>query len=324
MQSRLQTSCRYDRLAPGDIMKKKLRGSIFLLLTTIIWGSAFISQRVGMGHIGPFTFQAVRCFLAVIGLLPIIAVSDHFSYKKERKSSFSRWCDPRLWKIGLICGIPLALATNLQQIGLIEASAGKAAFLTSMYIVIVPLLSLFFKKQMAITTLISIAVAVAGLYCLSCIGEARFLLSDLVLLASSLMFAVQIVFIDHFAKDIDPLRLNVIQALICAVLSAICMLFTESPRWDEIIICGLPLAHAGFLSMGCAYALQIIGQKDVEPTAASLIMSLESVFATILGFLLLNETMTKWEVIGCGLVFAAVITSQIPAKNLIRQKNASL
>lgn len=295
-------------------MKKKLRGSIFLLLTTMIWGSAFISQSVGMDHIGPFTFQAVRCLLATIGLLPVIAIVDQFTKKNDGKNFFSRWADPKLLKAGLICGIPLCLAINLQQFGLVDTDAGKTAFLTSMYIVIVPVIGLFFKKKTTIMVPISIALAVAGLYFLSCVESLRLGSSDIVILLSALLFAVQIVFIDLFAKDVDALRLNTIQALICTVLSGIGMFFAEQPSWSAIANCAIPLAHAGFLSMGGAYALQIIGQKDVEPTAASLIMSLESVFATVLAFLILHETMTHWEILGCILVFAAVILSQIPIK----------
>lgn len=295
-------------------MKKQLRGSLFLLLTTLIWGSAFVSQSIGMDHIGPLTFQAVRCLLAAIGLMPVIAIADRFLYKNDGKTFLKRWLDPKLLKAGLFCGIPLFLAINLQQFGLVDTDAGKTAFLTSMYIVIVPVIGLFRKKKTTVMVPISIVLAVIGLYFLSCVGGANFTGSDLMILLCAVMFAVQIVFVDLFAKDVDALRLNAIQSFICAVLSGIGMLFTEQPTWDAIAICAIPLAHAGFLSMGGAYALQILGQKDVEPTTASLIMSLESVFATILGFLFLHETMTPWEIIGCVLVFGAVILSQIPVK----------
>ena len=295
-------------------MKKRLRGSIFLLLATIIWGSAFISQSVGMDHIGPFTFQAIRCLLATIGLLPVIAISDRVTKKEDGKNFFSRWADPKLLKAGLFCSIPLFLAINLQQIGLVDTDAGKTAFLTSMYIVFVPVIGIFLKKKTTIMVPISIAIAVAGLYFLSCVGGAGFGVSDLIILLCAVMFAVQIVLVDLLARDVDSLRLNTIQCLICAVLSCACMLFTEQPRWPAIVSCAIPLAHTGFLSMGGAYAFQIIGQKDVEPATASLIMSLESVFATILAFLILHETMSGWEILGCFLVFAAVVLSQIPIK----------
>ncbi len=291
-------------------MKKQLRGGFLLGLATVIWGSAFVAQSVGMDHIGPFTFQAVRCFLAVIGLLPVIAIGDRF--KKDGKSFLSRWCDPKLWKAGLLCGIPLFLACNLQQLGLVDTDAGKSGFLTAMYIVIVPIIGIFLKKKPSVMIPVSVALAVAGLYCLSCAGVIQISTGDLLLLGCALMFAVQITFVDIFASSVDALRLNVLQAGVCAVLSAIVMAFTEVPTWQSIGDCWLPLSYTGFLSMGAAYGLQIIGQRDMEPAGASLIMSLESVFATIFGALILHETMTGWEMLGCILVFAAVVLSQIP------------
>jgi len=296
-------------------MRKQFKGIIFLLLATIIWGSAFVSQSVGMDHIGPFTFQAVRCLLAVVGLIPVILITDHF--KNDGKSFIKRWLDPQLWKAGLLCGIPLFLACNLQQIGLVDTDAGKSGFLTAMYIVIVPVIGIFLKKKPTIMVPISVTLAVAGLYFLSCVGVTQINIGDLLTLGCALMFAVQIIFIDLFANDTDALRLNAIQALVCAVLSAAVMVFSEQPSWQGISACALPLAHAGFLSMGAAYAFQILGQQNLEPTAASLIMSLESVFAVIFGMLLLHETMTGWEILGCVLVFSAVVLSQIPIKSKV-------
>lgn len=297
-------------------MKKQLRGIVFLLAATVIWGSAFVSQSVGMDHIGPFTFQAVRCFLAVIGLIPVILIADRRS--PEGKTFFSRWADAKLWKTGILCGIPLFLACNLQQVGLVDTDAGKSGFLTAMYIVIVPIIGIFLRKKPTIMVPISVLLAVAGLYCLSCVGVTRISTGDLLTIGCALMFAVQITFIDLYAEGLDALRLNAIQALVCAVLSAAVMVFTEKPTWGAVSACWLPLAHAGFLSMGAAYAFQILGQRDLEPTAAALIMSLESVFAVIFGALILKETMNGWEITGCILVFAAVILSQIPIKQKMK------
>lgn len=299
-------------------MNKKLKGSLFLLLATIIWGSAFVSQSIGMDHIGPFTFQAARCLIAVIGLLPIIAISDN--RKADGKSFVGRWLDKKLWKAGLLCGIPLFLACNLQQMGLVDTDAGKSGFLTAMYIVIVPVLGIFRKKKITIMVPISITLATAGLYFLSCMGVTSVQIGDLLTLGCALMFAVQITFIDMFVQDVDVLRLNAIQAFVCTLLSAIVMIFVEEPTWSAVSACWIPLLHTGILSMGIAYALQILGQRDIEPTTASLIMSLESVFAVIFGALILKETMTAWEILGCVLVFIAVILSQIPikAKNKVR------
>ena len=296
-------------------MKKQLRGCAFLLLATVIWGSAFVSQSIGMDHIGPFTFQAARCFLAVIGLLPVILISDCF--KKDGLSFSKRWIDPKLWKAGLLCGLPLFLACNLQQVGLVDTDAGKSGFLTAMYIVIVPVFGIFLKKKPTIMVPISVALAVAGLYCLSCVGVTQISIGDLLTLGCAFMFATQIILVDKFAPDVDPLRLNAIQAFVCAVLSALVMTLTETPTWSGIAVCWLPLTHAGLLSMGAAYSLQIMGQKDLEPTTASLIMSLESVFAVVFGAIILKEIMNPWEKVGCLLVFAAVILSQIPVKKKV-------
>ncbi len=297
-------------------MNKQLRGSAFLLLATIIWGSAFVSQSVAMDNMGPFAFQAIRCFLAVIGLLLVIAFTDRF--QKDRKTFWSRWCDLKLWKAGLLCGIPLFLACNMQQMGLMDTDAGKSGFLTAMYIVIVPIIGIFLKRKPSILVPISVLLAVVGLYCLSCVGATRINTGDLLTLGCALMFAIQITFVDLFAGSVDALRLNTIQSFVCAVLSCVLMLFFEKPTGDGILRSTIPLIHVGFLSMGAGYALQILGQKHLEPTAASLIMSLESVFAVVFATMILGETMTFWETIGCILLFIAVILSQIPVKRKVK------
>lgn len=291
-------------------MRKQLRGSIYLLLATIIWGSTFVAQSVGMDYIGPFTFQAVRCGLAVIGLLPLIYIMD----KKAGHNFLREWANKQLWVGGLLCALPLFLAVNLQQVGLVSTSAGKSAFLTAMYIVFVPILGLFVGRKLSPMIPISVVLAVAGLYLLSCVGVTQIQLGDILLLLCALMFAVQILFVDRFAPSVDALRLNCLQAALCAVASGVIAVFTETVTFPNLLDCWLPLCYAGFLSMGAAYSLQIIGQKHLEPSAASLIMSLESVFAVLFGWLLLNETMTTWETIGCVLVFIAVILSQIDIK----------
>lgn len=291
-------------------MKKQLQGSAYLLLATIIWGSAFVAQSVGMDHIGPFTFQAVRCAMAVVGLLIVIWFMDRG--KNDGKTFFSRWADKQLWKAGILCAIPLFLAINLQQIGIVSTDAGKSAFLTAMYIIIVPIIGLFFRQKPSKMIPVSVVLAVIGLYLLSCVGVTEVNTGDLFLIACAFMFALQIVFVDRFAGNVDALRLNCLQSFFCALGSAVVMVFTETPTLQTINDCLLPLSYAGFLSMGAAYSLQIMGQRHLEPTAASLIMSLESVFAVLFGWLLLHETMTVYEASGCVLVFAAVILSQIP------------
>lgn len=293
-------------------MKKQIRSVCLLLLCTMIWGLAFVAQSVGMEHIGPFTFQAVRCFLAVIGLLPLCLIADRF--KKDGKNFFSRWKDKNLWRAGILCGIPLFLACNLQQMGLVDTDAGKSAFLTAMYIVIVPVLGIFLKRKPSKMIFICVALAVAGLYCLSCVGVTRINTGDLLLLGCAFAFAVQIIMVEFFGLNVDALRLNMIQALVCALLSSALMFSFEAPTWQAIGDAWLPLAYAGFLSMGIAYFLQILGQKDLELSVASILLSMESVFAAVFGALLLRETMTAWEWLGCFLMFSALILSQVKFK----------
>ena len=291
-------------------MKKNLLGSISLLLATVIWGSAFVAQSVGMDHVGPYTFQAIRCAMAAIGLVPVIAIFD--AGKNDGKSFISRFADKKLWMAGVLAGIPLCFAANLQQIGILYTDAGKSAFLTAMYIIFVPLIGIFLKRRPSPMIPVCVLLAAIGLYFLSCAGVSGINIGDICLLLCALAFAVQITVIDRFAQVVDPLRLNCIQAAVCAAGSALVMLFTETPTLDGIAGSWWPMCYAGFLSMGVAYSLQIIGQKHLDPAPASLIMSLESVFAALSGWLFLQETMTFEESVGCILVFLAVILSQIP------------
>ena len=302
-------------------MKNQLKGLISLLLCTVIWGSAFVSQSLGMEHIGPFTFQTVRCFLAVIALLPVILISDYI--KKDSNRFFQKWADKKLWKAGILCGIPLFIACNLQQLGIAEdTDPGKSAFLTAMYIVLVPILGIFQGKKPTKWIPLCVLLAVAGLYFLSCMGVTSVSVGDLLLLGCALAFAFQIILIEKYAQSIDALRLNAIQALVCAVASTIVMIFTEKPQLNNILACAVPLIHAGVFSMGIAYSLQIIGQRYMESTTSSLIMSLESGFAVLFGWLIMKKTLTKWELIGCGLLFTAVILSQLPDKKHVAQRSS--
>lgn len=307
---------KYGRLSIGDTMKKKLRGSISLLIATIIWGSAFVSQAVGMDHIGPYTFQAIRCIMAAIGLLPVIWLFDR--KKEDGKTFLSRFYSKRLWLAGICCAIPLCAAVNLQQVALVGTDAGKAGFLTAMYILFVPIFGLFVKRRLSPMIPFSVLLGMAGLYFLSWRGNLTISTGDLLLLGCAAAFAVQILFVDHFAPTVDPLRLNCLQIGLSGIVSAVIMFCTEAPAMDGIWAAMLPLCHTGFLSMGVAYTLQIVGQKYLEPSAASLIMSLESVFAALFGYFILNEAMTGWELLGSLLVFTAVILSQITFKKTVR------
>lgn len=289
-------------------MKKQLSGIFALLGATVIWGSAFIAQSVGMDKLGPFTFQAIRCALAVLFLFLISALVP------GKEGFWRSWINPPLWKSGIICGTALFVASSLQQIGLMYTDAGKAGFLTAMYIVFVPFLGLVIGHKPGRNAVLSLIPAVIGLYLLSCTGLDGINKGDVLLLAGAAGFSVQILLIDRHCGDLDVLKLNCIQSLMVVLLSIPCALLTETIELNLILSCWLPLGYAGILSMGVAYTLQIVGQQRVAPTAAALLMSLESVFAALFGWLLLHETMTGTELIGCGLMFSAVILSQMPER----------
>lgn len=297
------------------IMKQQVRGIAALLLCTLIWGFAFIAQSVGMDKIGPFTFQAVRSALAVAFLVPFSFVLD--SGKCTFRESLAKWADPRLWRAGGICGIALFAAASLQQVALVDTDAGKAGFLTAMYIVLVPVFAVFRGHKLTKNTFFSVCLAVAGLYLLSCMGSSGIRTGDLLLIVCAFGFAIQITLISLLSPGMDGFRMNCIQCLTVCLLSLPVMFLLEYPDGKQILSCWQSLGFAGVLSMGVAYSLQIVGQKRVEPTAASLIMSLESAFAALGGWWLLGERMTGQEYLGCALVFAAVVLSQLPEKKSV-------
>ena len=289
--------------------KEQLKGSAQLLFATLIWGSAFVAQSVGMDHLGPMSFQAVRSLLAVAALVPVIALMD-----RSPAAFLPRWKAKGLWKTGILCGLALFVAQSLQQVGLIYTEPGKAGFITAMYIVLVPVLGLFLGRKCGIRVWISVLLAVAGLYLLSCVGVSSVNLGDILILISAGAFAVQIVLIDVLAQELDGIRLNCIQFMVVTVLSALAAAFTETPTWQGVLDCAVPLLYTGVLSSGAAFTLQILGQQHLPPEPASLIMSLESVFAVLAGWLILHQTLSPVELLGCCLVFIGVILCQIKGK----------
>ena len=280
-----------------------------LLFATLIWGSAFVAQSVGMDHLGPMSFQAVRSLLAVAAVAVLVFCAD-----RDKARYFVQWKNKNLWKTGILCGLALFAAQSLQQMGLQYTEPGKAGFITAMYIVLVPVFGLFLGRRCGWQIWFSVALAVAGLYLLSCVGVARINLGDVMILVSAGAFAVQILLIDYLAQELDGLRLNGIQFFVVMVLSALTAAFTETASWQAIIDCAVPLLFAGILSSGVAFSLQILGQQHLPPEPASLIMSLESVFAVLAGWVILGQTLRPIEALGCCLVFAGVILCQLKAK----------
>lgn len=292
-------------------MKQKVLGCSSLILCTIILGSSFVAQSVGMVRLGPFTFQAIRCLLAILFLFFCTTCLDLKA--TGLRGSLAKWKDPLLMKNGLICGGVLFIAASLQQIGLVYADAGKAGFLTSVYIILVPLIGLFVGKPPSAAALISVVPATVGLVLLSGIGFTGINIGDLFLMGGATGFAVHILLIHRTAGMVDSLRFNCVQCLVIAGLS-LPFLLTEPLSLQDIWACRVPLIFSGVFSMGLAYSLQVVGQKYVEPTAASLLRSLEAVFAALGGWLILHETMNGRELAGCALMFLAVIVSQLPLR----------
>ena len=293
-------------------MKNKLRGSICIATAVIIWGSAFIPQSVSMDLIDPFTFLFFRNSLAVAFLILLATVFD--IGKCSMRESAAKWRDPRLWKAGLICGLGLCMGTTLQQMGLVYSDAGKAGFITAMYIILVPILGLFLKRKPTKGAVAGIILAVIGLYLLSCVGVTQVNKGDLLLMGCALGFAIQILCVDLWGEGVDGIRLNCVQSFVVVIFSLVMMLTTETVVMADVKAAFGSIAYAGILSSGIAFSLQIIGQKDLDPTAASIIMSMESVVAVICGAIILKETMTVWEISGCVLMFIAVTLSQLPEK----------
>lgn len=294
-------------------MKHRPANNILLALTALIWGSAFVAQSVGMDYLGPFTFNSIRSFMGGAVLLPVI----FFMRRQREKSGEGKAAtgDRKTLVIGgICCGTALAAASSLQQIGLVYTSAGKAGFITALYILIVPVLGPFFGRRAGMKVWGGVALAVAGMYFLCITDGFSISKGDFLVFLCAVIFSVHILVIDHFAPKVDGVSLSCIQFFVCGILCAVPMLVREQPRSGEILAAWMPLAYAGVLSCGVAYTLQVIAQKNTDPTVASLLLSLESVFSVLTGWVILGERLSGRELFGCALVFAAVILAQIPGK----------
>lgn len=298
------------------VMKSnELKGNLILLLTALIWGCAFVAQSVSMGYIGPFTFQCTRSLLGSAVLVPVFLIIDR---KKKHDGTYipPTASDKKIQMVaGIVCGIIMTIAGNLQQVGIQYTTAGKAGFITAIYILIVPILGLFMKKKVSSKLWICVGIATVGLYLLSVTDGFQYInKGDFLVFLCAIAFAFHILAVDHFIEFVDGVRLSSMQFLVCGLLSGVMMLIFETPTLEGLLAAALPIAYAGIMSCGVAYTLQIIGQKYTNPTMASMIMSLESVFAVLGGMILLHEIPSFRETIGCALMFAAIILPQLPER----------
>lgn len=303
-----------------------LKNSLLLLLAAIIWGIAFVAQSVGMDYVGGFTFNAVRSLIGAAVLVPLILV---FESKKStdtttaKIASHSRPTSNTVSYIqkrkdliigGISCGICLCLASNFQQFGIKYTSVGKAGFITACYIVIVPVIGLFLGKKCSKFIWAAVVMSLVGLYLLCITDGFSVGKGDLLVLVCAFLFSVHILVIDHFSPKVDGVKLSCIQFLTCGILSGIPALLFEHPELSSILAAWQPILYAGVMSCGVAYTLQIIGQKNMNPTVASLILSLESCISVLAGWVLLGQQLSAKEILGCVIMFAAIILAQLPQK----------
>lgn len=291
---------------------RRLRGNLMLLLTALIWGISFVAQKSGGDGLGAFTCNGVRSLIGAVGIGLAILLLDKLGFSHRPATATER---KTLWKAGTLCGLAMFAATNLQQVAMLDkaVSEGKAAFVTALYIVLVPVLGVFLRKPATLFNWIGVVVAVVGLYMLCAMGETGFGLSDVLLLLCALMFSVQIMLVDRFGPEVDGVRLSGIQFLVVGILNLPLMFIFEEPTFASLFAHTGDLLYLGVMSCGVAYTLQIIAQKDTDPTTASLLMSLESVFGALAGWLIAGHPLGMYEIIGCVLMFGAIVLAQLPS-----------
>lgn len=296
-------------------MSKKMQSNILLLLTAIIWGSAFVAQKSGMDYIEPFTFNGIRTFIGGLVLVPVIMIMSKKTPAEQLSKEEKAKSNKALLIGGICCGLALFAAGSLQQFGVSYTTAGKAGFITTLYVVFVPIISVILRKRVRPIMWLCVVLGAVGLYLL-CMTDSSFSLTfgDSLVLLCAFAFGVHIMVVDHFSPKMDGIKLSCIQFLTAGTLGIIGMFIFETPDINAILDCAVPILYAGVLSCGLGYTFQVVAQKHAEPTVASLLMSLESVFAVISGAILLGESMSVRELSGCAVIFAAVIISQLPEK----------
>ncbi len=294
--------------------KKPLLGAIVLLVATVIWGLSYVAQSDGMRYLGPLTYSCVRILLGGVALVPTVWGFHRFDPRYRTGTKIERHQINRISILGgIVVGAFMCGAATLQQYGIAVTSAGKAGFLTALYIVLVPVFGVFFKRKITWLAAASVLLALVGSYFLCVTGSLTIELGDWLLIGDALLFAFQILFIDFFmARGADAVLLSCTEFLTAGLLLVVPMFLFEQPTWQSVWDAKYTILYAGLASGAVGYTLQVLGQREIEPTAASLLMSLESVFAVLFGWLLLGQALSVRELLGCALVFAAVILSQLP------------
>lgn len=300
-----------------------MKNSLLLFLTAAIWGVAFVAQSVGMDYVGPFTFNAVRFLLGGTVLTPVLLwkkKNGNFEKTEENGRGGETSGDRRrtMFVGGVCCGCALSIASLLQQLGIQYTTVAKAGFITALYIIIVPILGVFFHKKVRSLVWLAVVLAVFGMYLLCIKGSFSIGKGDVLVLLCAAAFSVHILVVDYFSPKADGVALSCIQFYTSSVICGIGMFLLETPSFQAILSGWIPVLYAGVMSCGVAYTLQIIGQKGMDPTVASLILSLESVVSLIAGWILLGQALNAREICGCILVFAAIILAQLPEKKHVK------
>ncbi|MDO5147610.1 MAG: DMT family transporter [Eubacteriales bacterium] len=293
----------------------KIRNTMFLFLTALIWGVAFVAQSVSMDYIEPFTFICLRSVIGGFFLIPCIWFFNRGKEKQQEKNvvrSLPWWRDGQLLRGGVVCGLFLFAANCFQQTGIQYTTVGKAGFITAFYIIIVPILGIFRKRFCGLLTWIAVVLALAGLYFLCIDEQLQIQTGDFLILISAFLFAEQIMAIDYYVQFVDAIKMSCIQFFTGAILGGIGMCLFETPRWSAIAAAAVPVLYTGIMSTGVAYTLQMVGQKGMNPTMAALILSLESVFSALAGFVILHQVLSLRELFGCALMFVAIVLAQLP------------
>ncbi len=297
-------------------MKREFKASIMLFVTAIIWGLAFVAQAAGMEHLGPLSFTASRCFVAVVFLY----LTYKFFMMKSASYREEKFDMKRTLVGGSICGLVFTIAINLQQVSLIYTTAAKASFLTALYIVFIPILGLFFGKKPSLKIIICIFLAMVGTYLLSIKGGLNINMGDLIVILSALVFAIHILLLTKYSTNTNAVLVSLVQFAVCGVISLVGALVLEDISMEAILKSQVTILYVGILSSGVGFTIQLMALKDLDPVVASMICSLESVFGALFGWLILSQEMTEREIFGAIIIFLATIFAQVPIETYLEKR----